>query len=140
MAIEQLANQDAIRRLDKLAARPGAKAGYLFAGQPSGIDGDPRGHDEGAGPPTIDQWPPSPGSGTMTEYWLRQQGLLANMLKTVDAPPAVIRVAGAASSTSAPRTIDPGPLRWIVERMRDQQTHSLLRIVSSLEDASTTRA
>src|SRR4029077_12919289 len=59
---------------------------------------------------------------------------LSNMLRTVDAPPAVIRVAGAVS-TSGPRTIDPGPLRAIVERMRDQQTHSLLRIVSGLEDA-----
>jgi hypothetical protein len=136
MAIEQLANQDAIRHLDDLAARPGAKAGYLFAGRPSGIDAlIPGVTTRVLGPPTIDQWPAVAGQrDDDPEYWLRQHGLLANMLRTVGAPPAVIRVA-VASSTSAPRTIDPGPLRWIVERMRDQQTHSLLRIVSSLEDA-----
>ena len=51
MAIEQLANQDAIRHLDELAARPGAKAGYLFAGTAlRHRRADPRRHDEGARP------------------------------------------------------------------------------------------
>ena len=138
MAIEQLANQDAIRHLDELATRPGAKAGYLFAGRRSGIDDViPGVATKVLGPPTIDQWPAVAGQRSDDpQYWLRQRGLLTHMLRTVDAPPAVIRVAaGASSSPSGPRTIDPGPLRWIVERMRDQQTHSLLRIVSSLEDA-----
>ena len=85
------------------------------------------------GPPTIDQWPAVAGERENDpEYWLRQHHLLSGMLQTVNAPPALIRVA---NSTGRRQTIDPGPLRWIVERMRDQQTHSLLRIVTSLEDA-----
>jgi hypothetical protein len=31
--------------------------------------------------------------------------------------------------------VDPGPIRWIVERLHEQQTHSLLRIVRGLDDA-----
>ena len=134
MAIEQLANQDAIRHLDELAADAPGEGRLSLRGPPSGIDAlIPGVTTKVLGPPTIDQWPAVAGQrGDDPEYWLRQHGLLANMLRTVDAPPAVIRVAGASSTRP---TIDPGPLRWIVERMRDQQTHSLLRIVSSLEDA-----
>lgn len=133
MAIEQLANQDAIRHLDALAGSASAGAGYLHAGQPSGIDPlIPGVTTKVLGPPTIDQWPAVAGQrADDPEYWLRQHSLLAGMLKTVNAPPALIRVA----DSSRRQTIDPGPLRWIVERMRDQQTHSLLRIVSSLDDA-----
>ena len=133
-AIEQLANEDAIGHLDKLAKDAISAPGYLFAGQPSGIDAIVPGvTTKVLGPPTIDQWPAVAGERENDpEYWLRQRNLLAGMLQTVKAPPALIRVA---NSTGRRQTIDPGPLRWIVERMRDQQTHSLLRIVTSLEDA-----
>ena len=136
MAIEQLANQDAIRRLDDLATDAGSGARYLYAGQPSGIDAlVPGVSTKVLGPPTIDQWPAVAGQREDDpDYWLRQHGLLVRMLKSVNAPPAVIRVARG-SGGGRSRAIDPGPLRWIVDRMRDQQTQSLLRIVSSVEDA-----
>ena len=135
MAIEQLANEDAIHHLDGLATNASAGGRYLFAGQPSGLDAlIPGVRTKVLGPPTIDQWPAVAGErADDPEYWLRQHTLLGKMLKSVDAPPALIRVANGAGGRR--QTIDPGPLRWIVERMRDQQTHSLLRIVSSLEDA-----
>ena len=136
MAIEQLANQDAVRHLDDLAAAPGAAARYLHAGQPSGIDAlIPGVTTKVLGPPTVDQWPAVAGQrDDDPDYWLRQHGVLASMLKNVDAPPALVRVANG-SRGGRRQTIDPGPLRWIVDRMRDQQTHSLLRIVRSLENA-----
>ena len=67
MAIEQLTNKDAIEQLDALAARAAAKAGYLFAGQPSGIDAlIPGVTTKVLGPPTIDQWPAVAGAARAT--------------------------------------------------------------------------
>jgi hypothetical protein len=134
VAIEQVANQDAIRRLDHLAGSAAGGARYLYAGQPSGIDElVPGVTTRVLGPPTIDQWPAVGGQREDDpQYWLRRKGLLAQMLVSVDAPAGLVRAAG---DSGGRQEIDPGPLRWIVDRMRDQQAHSLLRIVTSLEDA-----
>jgi len=133
MALDQLANQEAIHRLDELATNASAGAGYLYAGRPSGIDSLlPGVSTKVLGPPTIEQWPAVAGErANDPEYWFRRHSLLAGMLKTVNAPRALVRVADGTRR----HTIDPGPLRWIIERMRDQQPHSLLRIVTTLEDA-----
>jgi hypothetical protein len=82
------------------------------------------------GPPTIEQWPQVAGSREDDpEYWIRQQGLLASMLEMVDAPTQAVGLARNLEE------VEPGPLRWIVERLYEQQTHSLLRIVRTLDDA-----
>jgi len=132
-ALEQLANQDAIDALEQLAANAPQKANYLHAGRPTGIDTLIPGVTTTAlGPPTVEQWPEVTGQreNDPEEYWLRQRGLLASMLQAVDAPTPLVRVAASHADTA-----EPGPLRWIIERLQDQQTHSLLRIVTSLENA-----
>jgi hypothetical protein len=53
------------------------------------------------------------------------------MLAFAAARPGVREVEVAAKTTG----LEPGPARWLVERMRDQHTHSLMRIVRSVDDA-----
>jgi hypothetical protein len=132
LALHELANQKAITRLDGLASATASGGDYLFAGQPSGLEALlPGVKVHVLGPPTIDQWEQVAGDREDDpEYWLRQRGLLARMLAAVEAPPDAVRVA----ETAGP-TIDPGPVRWIVERLHDQQIHSLLRIVRELDGA-----
>ena len=133
MALDQLPNQEAINRLDALATGAADGARYLSAGAASGIDDViPGVTTKTLGPPTVDQWPAVAGQrADDPEYWLLRHGLLAGMLQAVGAPPAAVRAAAAANATP----IDPGPIRWIVEQLHEQQTHSLLRIVTTLEDA-----
>lgn len=132
-ALDQLANQEAITTLDGLAQATGTGGSYLFAGEASGLETLLPGVTTSVlGPPTIEQWPQVTGDREDDpEYWLRQRGLLGAMLAAAQAPPETVRAAEAAAD--AP--VDPGPVRWIVERLHAQQTHSLLRIVRSLDDA-----
>lgn len=132
-ALEQVANRKAIGRLDELAEQAEAGAAYLFAGEPSGLEALlPGVAVHVLGPPTIDQWPQVAGArDDDPEYWLRQRGLLTRMLEAANAPPETVRVAARVPAGG----IDPGPVRWIVRRLHDQQTHSLLRIVRGLDDA-----
>ena len=133
-ALEQLANQDAIDRLDTLAAATANKGDYVFAGSPVSLQQLLPGVTTTVlGPPTIEMWPQVAGErADDDEYWLRQNSLLGRMLDATDAPPETVRVATVAAGQAE---VDPGPVRWIVERLREQQTHSLLRIVGGLEDA-----
>jgi hypothetical protein len=132
MALDQLPNQDAIDELDALAAATSSGGDYVFAGSASGLEELLPGVTTTVlGPPTIEQWPQVTGEREDDpEYWLRQRGLLARMLSASDAPSEAARVAGEAETAVAP-----GPVRWLVERLHEQQTHSLLRIVQGLEDA-----
>jgi glyoxylase-like metal-dependent hydrolase (beta-lactamase superfamily II) len=133
LALHQLANQEAITRLDVLARATATRGDYLVAGGSSGLEALlPGVKTRVLGPPTIEQWPQVAGQREDDpEYWIRQRGLLGRMLAAVNAPPETVRVAEAAKDTE----VDPGPLRWIVERLRAAQTHSLLRIVRELDDA-----
>ena len=135
LALDQLANQEAITALDGLARATATGGGYLFAGEPSGLDALLPGVTTSVlGPPTIEQWRQVTGDREDDpEYWLRQQGLLGRMLAAVDAPPETVRVAERARDGEL--TVPAGPVRWIVERLHAQQTHSLLRIVRGLDDA-----
>jgi hypothetical protein len=133
-ALEQLANQEAIDRLDALAGTAKGKGDYVFAGSSVSLQQLlPGVATTVLGPPTIEMWPRVAGErADDDEYWLRQSNLLTRMLAATEAPAATVRVAAAAATGPE---IDPGPLRWIVERLRQQQTHALLRIVDGLEDA-----
>jgi hypothetical protein len=126
-------NQEAVTRLDQLAAVTGNGGSYLAAGADAGLDELlPGVRTTVLGPPTIEQWPQMTGEREDdVEYWLSQQTLLERVLAAADAPPVTQRAASAAGSSE----VDPGPIRWIVEKLHDQQTHSLLRIVRTLDDA-----
>jgi hypothetical protein len=133
IAAHQLANQAAIERLDALAAGGERPARYLRAGQTSGLG--PLLPGVGVhvlGPPTVEQWPAVTGrSQNDPEYWLGRTRLLEAMLKESAVP---ARLAAAARPTDDGE-LDPGPARWLIERLRDQHAHALLRIVHTLDEA-----
>jgi hypothetical protein len=128
LAEDQLANQEAIERINALAEA--GTAHYLNAGADSGLtDLLPGVGVKVLGPPTVKQWPEVASQRESDpEFWMLQRPLLKEML-------------GFAKTRSGQGLADqeievaPGPVRWLVERMRDQHAHSLLRIVRSLDDA-----
>ncbi|HEX2088248.1 MAG TPA: hypothetical protein VHF89_21350 [Solirubrobacteraceae bacterium] len=130
MADEQLPNEDAIQALDAMA--DAGKGVYLHAGQPSGLEELLPGVEVSVlGPPTVEQCPAVASQrANDPEFWLGRRGLLDGMLDRVASAP---RPLDAAAAEQAP--IEPGPVRWLVERLREQELHSLLRIVRTLDDA-----
>ncbi|MBA3585479.1 MAG: MBL fold metallo-hydrolase [Gemmatimonadetes bacterium] len=133
LARHQLANQDAVDCLDRLAKGASSGARYLHAGAPSGIEElIPGVGVKVLGPPTVEQWPEVAGQRQDDpEYWIGQRGVLGRLLAASQTGAGNRAVEAQIDDVAT----DPGPVRWLVERMRDQQTHSLLRIVRSLDDA-----
>lgn len=132
MAAEQIANAAAIDWLDEASANAPHGGLYLHAGQRSGIEQVVPGVEVTVlGPPTVDEWPRvASQSENDPEYWVTRGGLVRQMLSAVSG--SASEVAAAVDGDDLP---DPGPIRWLVQRMRDQHTHSLLRIVRTLDDA-----
>lgn len=130
MAAHSIPNQAAIDRLDELAANAEFGGTYLYAGRKSGIEKVVPGIDVAVlGPPTPDMWPRVTGERSNDpEFWLTQKGRLDNMLSRAVEPQAE-------PVTKPGEKIPPGPVRWLVEKMRGEQTTSLLRIVETLDDA-----
>ncbi len=155
LALAQLANQDAITRLNTMGAAGGAR--YLSAGQPSGIDELVPGMSVHVlGPPTVEQWPKvATEASNDPEYWIAQTHLLGQTAAAVtaaaaDANPeqaaaAVTPGADADPEAAGPQTVAPdptqqpacapGPARWLIDRMSDRHVTSLQRIVRSLDEA-----
>jgi hypothetical protein len=129
LAAQQIPNADAIRLLETLGDNGDLGARYLCAGQDSGIEEAIPGIEVMVlGPPTPEEWPDVTGQKSNDpEFWIANQGLLDKALADTQA------VADGADS-KAP-VAEPGPERWLVERMRSQQTQSLLRIVRELDGA-----
>lgn len=132
MAAGQVPNAAAIARIDAIADDALLDARYLHAGQPAGLDDVlPGVRVSVLGPPTPEQWPRVTGQkADDPEYWIAWRQLAGEMLDQL-AP-----AAGTGAAAPAPPTpVPPGRARWLVERMRDHETHSLLRIVRTLDDA-----
>ena len=130
LALMQLANQAAHDRLEKWAKA--GQAAYVFYGSdPQIADFVPGIKVRVLGPPTVEQWPEVTGQreNDPDEYWLSQNRLLTQAL----AAGSLRRAADGVLADSA--RIDPGPIRWLVEKMRDQHAASLLRIVRTVDDA-----
>jgi hypothetical protein len=130
LALMQLANQAAHDRLEKWAKA--GQAAYVFYGSDSQIDEFVPGITVRVlGPPTVEQWPEVTGQkeNDPNEYWLSQNRLLSGAL----AAGGLERTAERVLANGSP--IDPGPIRWLVEKMRDQHAASLLRIVRTVDDA-----
>ncbi|ADB52455.1 ComEC/Rec2 family competence protein [Conexibacter woesei] len=132
MAAGQVPNAAAIARIDAIADDAPLDARYLHAGQPSGLDDVlPGVRVSVLGPPTPEQWPRVTGQkADDPEYWIAWRQLAGEMLDQL--APAAAAGGGVAA---APAQVPPGRARWLVERMRDHETHSLLRIVRTLDDA-----
>ncbi|KAF2412236.1 hypothetical protein B1729_16150 [Microbacterium sp. B35-04] len=123
-AQDQLKNADAVALLDELS-RDG-RGRYLYAGMDAGIaDVIPGLAATVLGPPTVDQdRRVAKQRENDPEYWLT-------------ALDASLRVAGSAGDADAPApvTLPPGPVRWLVDRLADQRSHSAARLVRDLDDA-----
>lgn len=133
LAANQVPNKAAVDRLDELAEKAELGGRYLFAGEDSGIEEAIPGIGVSVlGPPTPKQLPDVTNQrANDPEYWLRPRALLQNMLDEAEKEEVVEGL----GIDDVDGKIPPGPARWLVERMRNQQVHSLLRIVRTLDDA-----
>lgn len=123
-AEEQLKNAEAVALLDELS-RDG-RGRYLHSGMESGIaEVVPGLAATVLGPPTVDQDPRVAAQREDDpEYWLTALG-------------ASLRVVGSAADAEAPAPIahGPGPVRWLIDRLANQRSHSAARLVRDLDDA-----
>lgn len=141
VAAAQAPNQRAIAALDAMAA--GERGRYLHAGSPLELTGIVPGMTVTVlGPPTIEQYPPVTREANRDpEYWMLhlRRALQAAMPHghpephRDSAPPSPPGPGGATPETAT--TVPPGPVRWLVERLAGQQTHSAVRLVRALDDA-----
>lgn len=148
LAHDQLRNAEASGRLNRWAAERDGE--YLYAGKASKIEQIVPGLGvEVLGPPTVDQHPEIANERARDpEYWMLYRGLVSSGLSmhTISGsdgaadetePTGNTPIESMASSFRAGRDgrIPPGPARWLADRLRRQQLHSLQRIVRGLDDA-----
>lgn len=125
-AEEQLKNAEAVALLDELSGPERGR--YLHAGMDPGIEEVVPGlRATVLGPPTVDQDPRvAKQREDDPEYWLTALG-------------ASLRVVGAAADANPdaalPISHGPGPVRWLIERLANQRSHSAARLVRDLDDA-----
>lgn len=150
LADEQVKNAEAVARLDEWAA--GADDEYLHAGMASKMEQVVPGMSvEVLGPPTVEQHPDVVNARARDpEYWMLYQGFVAAGLPIAtlaaddhapddeadpDLDGADEEEAFRAGMATLARDIPAGPARWLADKLRRQQVHSLKRIVRSLDDA-----
>lgn len=105
------------------------KAAYVYAGQPSGITEEILDIEVTVlGPPTPDQY------GDIVHqddnrpgYWLGLQNALAS-----GASPGALMDPGA--EVSPPANVDPGPRRWIVDKLLSEHSASVVDLVTRYDD------
>lgn len=134
LADDQLPNREAIETLKRWSK--GGRGQYLAAGRRSRVEEVVPGvRLRVLGPPTIKEWPEvARQRANDPEYWLAQQrhlrGAPPRML--TDELAATVRVESGVGQT---RTVEPGPVAWLVDHLRRQHLASLLRIVRTVDDA-----
>lgn len=127
-ALDQLANREAIERLDGWAEQ--GQGRYLHYGSPSGIEEVVPGiRVRVLGPPTLEQWPDiSRQRAEDPEFWMLHsrvfdQGDFSELARAAEGV-----------ERDGPSPGDLGPERWLIERMRRQELSSVLRVVRVLDD------
>lgn len=133
MALEEVKNLEAIKRIDKMAKAGSAK--YVFAGEDSGIeDVCPGVKVDVLGPPTVDQWAEvAQQREADKEYWMLYRRMLSGRLGADVARAVVEPGEGLDGVVKAEALCAPGPVRWLVEHMQSQTVHSLKRLVRSFD-------
>ncbi len=131
-AEEQLKNADAVALLDELSA--GQRGRYLYSGADAGLaDVVPGLVTTVLGPPTPDQEPGvTRQAADDDEYWLTALDASLALSTSVAASEAG-GAEGERRGDSVP--VGPGPVRWLIDNLKAQRTHSLLRLVRNLDDA-----
>jgi hypothetical protein len=158
IADDQLNNAEAVGQLNAWAGQDGR---YLSYGLPSGIEAVIPGITVRVmGPPTVDQHPKvtHQRSRDPNEFWMIYQGLVDGLpaIELIDeaaddtseaVPDTAVSIAAAAVGagatvgqqvveprTSAPPVGEPGPTRWLTDRMGRQNLNAFLRVVNLLDD------
>jgi hypothetical protein len=150
VADDQKPDPAAVTALERWAGDQGR---YLFYGARSGIESVIPGlRVKVLGPPTVDQHPDvaKQRSRDPDEFWMIYRGLVEALpraeIEAADRAEAVPEPAGSgeagddrlAPALDAPAPAqtfgDPGPVRWLTDRMSRQQLGSLLRIAHLLDD------
>ena len=138
-AAGQMPNTDAVATLDALSA--GGKGRYLHAGKRISVDKVVPGlRVTVLGPPTVDQDPEVANQVSRDpEYWmLRLHRSLAaaepGVGDTGDSGDSGGQ-SGGEGPAPARALVPPGPVRWLVENLQGQRTHSVTRLVRALDDA-----
>jgi hypothetical protein len=126
-ADEQVKNADAIELLDELSHD--GRGRYLFAGADAGVvEVVPGLGVTVLGPPTVEQDARVEKQvEEHQEYWM--EALRASLHRAA---------ADATEDGADPEPtvrVGPGPVRWLVERLCQQKTHSVARLVRKLDDA-----
>lgn len=126
-AQEQLKNAEAVALLDELAAQH--VGNYLFAGCDAGTASLVPGLEVTVlGPATIEQDARvAKQAAEHAEYWM---AALCASLHQATGPASSSR---ANAESTIP--VGPGPVRWLIERLGQQKTHSVTRLVRKLDDA-----
>ncbi|MDW4573830.1 hypothetical protein R8Z57_13700 [Microbacterium sp. M3] len=123
-AEDQLKNAEAVALLEELSED--GRGRYLHAGMDLDLAEVVPGLETLVlGPPTVDQDPRvAKQRENDPEYWLT-------------ALDASLRAAGSAAEAGAPTppSPPPGPVRWLVERLASERSHSAARLVRDLDDA-----
>jgi hypothetical protein len=132
LALEELKNQAAIERLDRMAA--GAKGRYVFAGLDPGIEEVIPGIKVRIlGPPTLEQSPDiETAADTHEEFWMLYRSLLEAGGRDGAVPTTL--ASGDAEGLDLD-SVTPGPARWLAERLARHQLHSIFRVVRRVDDA-----
>ncbi len=126
LAAMQLGNANAIAQLDELAAA--GEAHYLKAGDPLSLGMLPGVSVSVLGPPDPDTWPAILQQAAQSkEYWLGA-GSVDPAALAAGAAGSPIQVDGDAGSL-----MEPGPGRWLIDRLDDHLVHSAERLVHQLD-------
>ncbi|TQM33995.1 hypothetical protein [Microbacterium kyungheense] len=134
-ADEQLKNADAVKLLDELSAD--RRGRYLYTGADAGIaDLVPGLVTTVLGPPTPDQEPDvTRQAEDDDEYWLTALDASLALSTTIAAAEAGDAAEADADGYGDSVPVGPGPVRWLIDNLKAQRTHSLLRLVRNLDDA-----
>ena len=131
LALDQVANQPAIERLDGYAR--GARGAYVAFGGETGIERHVPGVQvEVLGPPTVAQWPEvtQQRSEDPDEFWMLSRDLVDHGFTETGLDPADSRRWDVLLGDD-----HIGPARWLLERLDDQRVGSVLRIVRTFDGA-----
>jgi hypothetical protein len=133
MALGELSNKDAIRKLDAWAAA--GRGVFVKYGDALGLDHlIPGVTFRVIGPPTVEQHASIGQEGPEEEYWLWRSPLMS----AVDGRDAASLRARLPAAVRPPGRRRPrgeiGPVRWLVEQLEDQQVGSLQRIVRIMDE------
>ncbi len=131
-AVGEISNKAAVDALEEWGEADGGDAEFLHYGTPSKIeDVIPGVKVRVIGPPTIEQRPGVGGHKSKDpEYWMLHQRRLSQALKATGLDTSPKHDLDLASVE-----INPGRVRWLVDKMRGHNIAHLARIVRELDDA-----